>query len=132
MTGFAAHQDTAHRTGRADPRRRIATFDFVRGCVGKIGPVPFSRMNNEHVMFAGGSENLAQRRNCRLQARNIVAERLAEAAGFEKIPLHVDDHERGAIKIDGQRRWLGIKGHFRHLGPPCNRIGEGYALTVQD
>ena len=38
-----------------------------------------------------------------LQPRHVVAERLAEAARLEKIPLHVDDDEGGAIELDHER-----------------------------
>ena len=37
------------------------------------------------------------------QQRHVVAERLAEAARLEEIALHVDDEQRRAAEVDGQR-----------------------------
>ena len=42
------------------------------------------------------------------EARHVVAERLAEAAGLEEVPLHVDDDERGTVEIDRDRVRLGV------------------------
>jgi hypothetical protein len=83
-------------------------------------------------MFASGFENLAKRCDGSLQLGHVIAQRLTKTTGLQEIPLHIDNHERGAVDVNGKRRRLGIKSYFRHLGPPCNRIGEGYALTVQD
>ena len=57
-------------------------------------------VDDQHAGLARGVEHLAQRRDRRLQQRHVVAERLAEAAGLEKIPLHVDDDEGGVIELD--------------------------------
>ena len=60
-----------------------------------------ARMNDEQPEAARRFEHFPARHYRLLQARHVVAERRAEAAGFQKIPLHVDDHERGVLEIDG-------------------------------
>jgi hypothetical protein len=51
----------------------------------------------------------------RLQTRHVVAKRFAEAAGLEKIALHIDDDQRRPVEIDGKRRRLGRESHARHF-----------------
>ena len=80
--------------------------------------MPFARVNDQDAMAARGGEHRAAGRNRRLQARYVVAERGAEAAGFEEIALHIDDHQRRPIEINAKRRRFGLKSHARHFGPP--------------
>jgi len=44
----------------------------------------------------------------RLQAGHVVAERGAETPG-SRSSLHVDDHQRSPVEIDGKRRRFGIE-----------------------
>ena len=62
------------------------------------------------------AEHRLQRLNRGLEQADVVAERLAEAARLEEIALHVDDHERRALKRDGERLRLGGDQGFH--GPP--------------
>ncbi len=55
----------------------------------------------------------------------IVAERLAEAAGLEKVALHVDHDERGAGGIEAVRERLG--GDFDHR---CKLIAPRFPETL--
>ena len=75
------------------------------------------------------------RRHGRLQPRNVIAERCAEAAGFEKVALHIDDDERRRIGIDGKRRGFGFDRNAWHpellprsVEQPC-KIGASGKYT---
>src|SRR6202044_4105400 len=114
VAGLAAHQDAAHRTVRADAGRRIATFDFVGRRVGEVGAVAFAGVNDQHADAPRGTEHVAAWADGRLQPRDIVAQRSAEPAGFEKIALHVDDHQRRFVQIDRKRRGFGQQFYARH------------------
>jgi len=46
----------------------------------------------------GGVEHGAARRDGRGQPRDVVAERLSEAARLQEVPLHVEDDGRGPIE----------------------------------
>jgi hypothetical protein len=51
--------------------------------------------------------------------RGVIAKRRAKPAKFEEIALHVDRRQRGARRIEGQRRRLGGRKagcHGRLLG----------------
>ena len=86
---IADAQATARRAAawRAGSRRdRRAWFSRVW----KIGQ-PLSR---------NSGKQRGDGRHDRTHRREIVAERLAEAAGFEKIALHVDDDQRDMLGIE--------------------------------
>ena len=114
VAGFAADKNAAHRAAGTDAVFRIATLDLVRRCVGQIRPVPFARVNDQHVDEARGREYVPARRNGGLQSRHVIAERGAETAGLEEVALHINDDQRRPLKLDGQRCRLGFKGHARH------------------
>ncbi len=78
----------------------------------------FARVNDEHPVLPRRGENLPQWRHDGLQARYIVAERLAKTARLKEVALHVDDHQRSAFEIDGQRCRFSLEGdvwHFQSL-----------------
>src|ERR1700685_936210 len=54
----------------------------------------------------------------RLQPRDIVAERGAEPTGFEKIALHVDDHQRRFVQVDRERLWFSLQLYAWHRNLP--------------
>ena len=69
-----------------------------------------------------------KRRDRGLEQADVVAERLAEAAGLEKVALHVDDEKRRALERDGKRLRLGGDQGFhgpsfsaRLAAPKCDR-----------
>jgi hypothetical protein len=61
-------------------------------------------MDDQHAYLACSTESFLRTARPLPAAANIIAERLTEPAGLKKIPLHVDDHERGAVQIDMKRR----------------------------
>ena len=78
--------------------------------------MPWRRARGEHL--PAGLDR-------RLQAGHVIAKRFAKAAGLEEIALHVDDHQRGAVEIDGKRRRLGLKSDPYHLAlasPTTGRV----------
>ena len=91
-----------HRARRADAHRGIAALDLDRRGVGQIGPVAFAGVDDEN---AGRRAAASTTRTVppRLQPRDVVAERRAEAAGLQKIPLHIDNDQRHPADIDGER-----------------------------
>ena len=58
------------------------------------------------ALRARGAQQLAQAATILRQLRDVVAERLAETAGLEEVPLHVDDQERRTGEV--QRDSLGL------------------------
>ena len=86
----------------------IAALDLVRRGVGQIGAVTFAGVDHQHAGARAASSTLASAADRRLEPRHVVAERRAEAAGLQKVALHVDDDERRAIEIDRQRRRFGL------------------------
>src|SRR5260370_21122913 len=87
MSRLAADQDAAHRPLRADPKRRIAALELRRGHVGQIRAMAFAGMDDEEPALPRRFEDCASRRARRPTPRSLVAERLAEPAGFEEIAL---------------------------------------------
>ena len=82
-----------------------AAGELRRRCVREVGAVALAGVDDEHPGGAGGGDGGGAGRDGALQQRDVVAERLAEAAGLEKVALHVDDDERGRgrVKADGGR-----------------------------
>ena len=52
---------------------------------------------------AGGGNRGGAGRDRPAQQADVVAERLAEAAGLEEVALHVDDDQRGAAGVESDR-----------------------------
>ena len=92
----------------------IATLDLVPRRIGEIGPMPFARVNDQHAASARGTEYLPAGTDGRLQARHVIAEGGAEAAGLEEVALHVDDQQGGAVEFDRKRRRLRLESDVRH------------------
>src|SRR4029077_17347840 len=67
-----------------------------------------------------GVEHRAAGSDRGLQAAHVVAERFAESAWFQEIALHVDDHQRGAVKVDPERRRFCLDAYGTH-GLPRGR-----------
>src|SRR5260370_42210006 len=90
MSRLDPDQDAAHRPLRADPKRRIAALELRRRHVGQIRAMAFAGMDDQAPALPPRLEDCATRRDRRRKPRYVVAERLAEPAGFEEIALHVD------------------------------------------
>ena len=75
----------------------------------------FLRMDNGPSEGTEAVEELTHRRNNRHQRRHVVPQGLAKSPGFEKIALHIDNHERQAMhwELIGKRR--GSNGRHGHL-----------------
>src|SRR5207253_11346136 len=75
----------------------------------------FLRMDNGPSESTEAVEKLTHRRHNRCQRRYVVPQGLAKSPGFEKIALHIDNHERQAMhwELIGKRR--GSNGWPRHL-----------------
>ena len=95
MAGLAADQDSPHRAGIADALARRAALDLGRRRIGEIGQVALAGVDDQHAGGARGVQHVGAGRDRARQLRDIVAQRLAEAAGLEEIALHVDDDKRG-------------------------------------
>ena len=117
MTGLAADQDPAHRAGSADAAGGIATQDLMRRRVRQIGPMPLAGVNDQHPGAARRVKHLPAWLDGGLQARDVIAERLAKAARLQEIALHVDDNQRSPVEIDGKRRGLGLEIYVWHIHP---------------
>src|SRR5580704_10738995 len=114
MAGLTADEDAAHRAAGANAVFRISALDLVRRRVGQIRPMAFARVDDQKAKLPRGGEYVPAWRDGGLQPGHVIAERGAEPAGLEEIALHVDDDERRAVKLDGQRCRLGFKTHARH------------------
>ena len=100
MPWFAANQDAAHRSGRADAHRRVAALDLVGRRIVQIGTVTFAGVDHHHAGAPRRSQHVADRPDRGLEAAHVVAERGAEAAGLQEVALHVDDDEGGVLEFD--------------------------------
>jgi hypothetical protein len=98
--GFAAHQDAAHRSRVADAQRRAAAVALGGRTVGEIGQMRLARVHDPAAGAAPGIEHGARGRHDGFEQRHVVAQRLAEAAGFDEITLHVDEDQRGARQVE--------------------------------
>jgi hypothetical protein len=96
VPGFAADEDPAHRAAIADPHVETAALPLRRGQIGQIRAMAFTRMDDEHVGGARRRQHAPGRLDRPAQHPDIVAERRAEAAGLEKVALHIDDPQRAA------------------------------------
>ena len=48
------------------------------------------------------------------EARYVVAKRFTEAARLQEVALHVDDDERGSVKVDSYGGRFGFDRYVRH------------------
>src|SRR5579862_7011182 len=69
-------------------------------------------MDDEKTNLACGREHGGDRLHGTRHLRNIVAERFAEAAGLQKIALHVDDDQCGFREVEFERRGLSLEDGF--------------------
>ena len=92
--------------------------------------MPFARVDHQHALRARRVEHALARRDDRLQRRDVVAERFAEAAGLDEVALHVDDEERGRCRDrtrirTARPRWFSASWCLRRLGrvtrPQCGQ-----------
>jgi hypothetical protein len=114
VAALAAHEQTPHRAGIADPRRAAAARDLRRRAVAEVGGVALAGVDHHHPHRARDVEHAPARRDHRLQRRDIVAERLAEAAGLDEVALHVDDDERRRLRVEVEFVRLGLHRTLRH------------------
>jgi hypothetical protein len=61
-----------------------------------------------------GGQHFLERGDGRLEPGDIIAERFAESARFEEIPLHVYNDKRGCRRIDGEGGGFGIEFYVWH------------------
>jgi hypothetical protein len=105
---FAIDEDAPHGAGIADAHRRVAALALGRRAVGEVGTMRFAGVNHRHGMTTAPVEQAAHRGHDGRQQRHVVAQRLAEAARLDEIALHVDDDQRGVVRIElvdeGRRR----------------------------
>ena len=106
VPGLAPHENAPHRARSADAQRRIAALDFHRRGIGEIRPVAFPRMDDEDTGAPRSRQHVRARSDSRLEPGHVVAERGAEPAGLQKIPLHVDNKQRRPAGFDRNRRRL--------------------------
>jgi hypothetical protein len=71
-------------------------------------------MDDQHIEAARGDKHRLTRRHGRPQSRNVIAKRGTEPTGLEEIALHVDDHERRPVEIDGERSRFSLDDHAWH------------------
>jgi hypothetical protein len=76
--------------------------------------VPFSGMDDEDTGSTRGREDICAWSDSGLETRDVVAERGAKPAGLQKIPLHIDNDERGPASVDGNCRRLRFYGLHWH------------------
>ena len=105
--------------GPGAPMRSVGAprSTFARGASDRSGRWPSRVWMTSMPRAARRVEQRAARLDGRAQQRDVVAERLAEAAGLEEVALHVDDHERRraadrsrsvrARRPPGRGEWLG-------------------------
>jgi hypothetical protein len=86
----------------------MTAFDLRFRRIRQVGPVAFAGMDHQHVDGARRREHRLAGRDRAREQRDIVAERLAEAARLEEIALHVDDDQRGAGQIERHCLGLGL------------------------
>jgi hypothetical protein len=86
-------------------------------------------MDDQHAPPARAFQQGADRADGPLQQGYVVPERLAETARFQEVPLHVDDDDGGADRIDVDGFGFGLDGCFAHRKTPSSPRGLG---PVQD
>ena len=113
VTGLAAHQNAAHRPGVADRGRAAAAYFLGRRQIEEVGPMALTRMERRKTGGAPGRQQPTVRFDRPAQLRDVVAEHFAEAAGLEKIPLHVDNQQRAMV--GREREGVGFSGEIYRL-----------------
>ena len=78
----------------------LASHLFGWRKVGHIGSMPFPGVNHLQAFRAPGRQQFPVRFDGAAKLGDIIAEHLAESAGFQKIALHVDDHERAMTRLE--------------------------------
>ena len=63
----------------------------------------FAGMNDRKPQTSRRLEHAGARGDRAAQLRNIVTEQRTESVRFKKIPLHIDDQQRDAPRIERQR-----------------------------
>src|SRR5439155_23050186 len=98
-----------------DTQRRLTALAFGRRAVREIRAMGFLRMDNGPSEGTEAVEELTHRRNNRRQRRHVVPQGLAKSPGFEKIALHIDNHEGQTMcwELIGKRG--GSNGWHRYL-----------------
>src|SRR3546814_11855503 len=89
-----------------------------------MGLVPCA-CGNYHL--AGGATRRKQRcerRDRPAQLRDVIAQRVAEAARFHEVALHVDDQHRGPVGLQIELIWLGGNG-CHDMRPPGKTVARG-------
>ena len=130
--GFAAHQNAAARPRIADagtdPARAPA---LVVREVGEIGAVTFAGVKDVKALRAHRREHALDRLDRRARQRQVVAHLVDIAADAAEVGLHVDDDERGVLRLQfaiiGPGIGIGRDVAFRHVGlvsapPPAKRV----------
>ncbi len=110
--------------GPSSPMRSdgLAAQALGRRAVGEVGRVALARVQDRPAVARGRARSAsATVGTIAVTRRQVVAERLAEAAGLEEIALHVDDDERGAR--GSKRKAKGLAGDFDHGRVRGNRPG---------
>jgi hypothetical protein len=131
-TRLAVDQDAAHGAGIADAQGGATAQALGGRAVGEVGLVAFAGVDDRQ---AGGTEGVhepAQGGHDRLQAGDIVAERVAEAAGLDEVALHVDEDQGKPAGLPGERERLGHD--LRHQWCPAmcepSRCGSAPSAVV--
>ena len=96
----------------------VAALDLGARRVAEIGAVALARVDDQHAAPARRRQQRAAGPDGGAQQRDVVAQRLAEAARLEEVALHVDDDDRGAIRLDRDRLRLGVDDQRLHVSPP--------------
>ncbi len=68
----------------------------------------FSRVDHEAALLPPCMEHRLRGRHDGLEQRHVVAQRFAEAAGFDEVALHVDDDEGCAVQLELVGEGVGV------------------------
>jgi len=122
---LAADQDAAHGARLADARRRRAALQLGWRGIRQIGRVALAGVDDEEAGCARSGQQGAGGRHRGGEQRDVVAQALAEAAGFEEVALHVDDDEGRPGRIERQGGGFGVEKGLRggHWLPRSDRAG---------
>ena len=88
--------------------------------IGEIGSMAFARVDDqEPVRARAAREHALGRPHRAVEERDVIAERLAEAAGFDEVALEVDHEERGRPRVELER--VGFRLDAWHDHSPWSR-----------
>jgi hypothetical protein len=82
-------------------------LDLGRRRIGEIGQMALAGVDHQHPHRACRRQHRADRLDRARKPADVIAERLAEAAGLHKVALHVDNDERGGRPVERDRLRLG-------------------------